>query len=43
MKLIDQCKTCKANQNGHCIKGNDAWKAIVGNANVKCEYYSSKY
>lgn len=39
MLLVEQCKTCKYNWDGHCIMGNDEWKAKNINAEVECEEY----
>jgi len=42
MKLSEQCKTCKANWEGHCINGNDIWKSRMSNIEVKCEDYKER-
>lgn len=42
MKLLEQCKTCKANWDGHCINGNDSWKSRMSDKEVKCEDYKKR-
>jgi len=37
--LSEQCKTCKANWDGHCINGMDNWKVRMGDKEVECEDY----
>lgn len=39
MVLIERCKTCKNNWDGHCIVGNDIWKMKNSNKEVECEEY----
>lgn len=39
MVLIERCRTCKNNWDGHCIVGNDIWKMKNGNKEVECEEY----
>lgn len=39
MVLIERCRTCKNNWNGHCIVGNDIWKMKNSNKEVECEEY----
>ncbi len=39
MTLKEQCASCKANWDGHCINGNDTWKAINSCIEVICEDY----
>ena len=41
--LLEQCKTCEFNWDGHCINGNDNWKFKTGEtAIVECEDYKAK-
>ncbi len=40
--LRERCKTCKNNWDGHCIAGNDIWKAKNSNKEVECEEYEEK-
>ena len=40
--LRERCKTCKNNWDGHCIAGNDTWKAKNSNKEVECEEYEEK-
>jgi len=40
--LRERCKTCKNNWDGHCIAGNDSWKAKNSNKEVECEEYEEK-
>ena len=42
MLLAEQCKTCKNNWDGHCIVGNDVWRAKNINVEVECEEHSSE-
>jgi hypothetical protein len=42
MLLAEQCKTCKNNRDGHCIVGNNVWRAKNINVEVECEEHSSK-
>jgi len=37
--LLEQCKTCKNNQDGHCINGLDNWKFRMYWEEVECEWY----
>jgi len=39
MVLIERCRTCKNNWDGHCIVGNDIWKMKNSNKEVECEEY----
>ena len=39
MTLKEQCASCKANWDGHCINGNDTWKSINSCNEVICEDY----
>ena len=39
MVLIERCRTCKNNWDGHCIVGNDIWKTKNSNKEVECEEY----
>lgn len=39
MVLIERCRTCKNNWDGHCIAGNDIWKMKNSNKEVECEEY----
>ena len=36
---MERCRTCKNNWDGHCIVGNDIWKAKNSNKEVECEEY----
>jgi len=40
--LRERCKTCKNNWDGHCIAGNDIWKAKNSNKEVECEEYEEE-
>ena len=41
--LLQQCKTCKFDVEGHCISGNDNWKSKVGETTIiECEDYKYK-
>ncbi len=42
MVLIERCKTCKNNWDGHCIAGNDIWRMKNSNKGVECEEYEKK-
>ncbi|WP_457568317.1 hypothetical protein [Desulfurobacterium sp.] len=37
MKLKELCKYCEWNQQGHCIMGNNNWKALMAENLVNCE------
>lgn len=39
MKLSEQCKTCRNNWDGHCVMGNDRWKARMTDVEIECEEY----
>lgn len=39
MVLIERCRTCKNNWDGHCIAGNDIWRMKNSNKKVECEEY----
>ena len=42
MTLKEQCASCKANWDGHCINGNDTWKSINSCNEVICEDYEKE-
>jgi len=42
MVLIERCRTCKNNWDGHCIVGNDIWKMKNSNKEVECEEYEQR-
>ena len=42
MLLAEQCKTCKNNWDGHCIVGNDVWRAKNINVEVECEEHRER-
>ena len=39
MRLSEQCKMCKNNWDGHCVMGNDGWKARMADTEIECEEY----
>ena len=39
MRLSEQCKMCKNNWDGHCVMGNDRWKARMADTEIECEEY----
>jgi len=39
MRLSEQCKMCKNNWDGHCVMGNDRWKARTADTEIECEEY----
>ena len=39
MRLSEQCKMCKNNWDGHCVMGNDRWKARMADTETECEEY----
>ena len=40
--LRERCMKCKNNWDGHCIVGNDSWKARNSNKEVECEEYEEE-
>jgi len=37
--MLKLCRTCKYDWDGHCVEGNDYWRAFKAKEDDECEDY----